>query len=222
MPSTLGLGLLLHTVVIPAAAAALLLAATGLRFVGAAARYPGDGVVIAAACLAGYVGVYGWPASPPLQALDWLPLLLLSGMVLYGALDRFGAGRVTRGVLMAVCVAGAAALLLVPLFSYDRKPATIAAAATVTGIWFLTALIHDQPGDGDPSFGVLFFFVAAGNAFIAALTGSVMLGQLSGVLAAVVATWCLWHGMVQRRPLTRAGRGVALTLLAGVPRLRQC
>lgn len=210
------MNLLFDTVLVPVATTVLLLAAFRSRSAGPVVRCLGSGAfILAAGWLAGYLGVYGRPALPPLQALDWLPaLLLLALVVLYGALARLGAGMAVRFSALAAFVIAAAALLSMPLFRYTPDAVTVVAAIAVPAGWLATALLHDRAGDDDASFGALVVLVAAGNAVIAALTGSVMLGQLSGVLAAVLAAWWLWGAMVQRRPLGPAGRGVALAVLA--------
>lgn len=214
MFSTLVLGLLLHTLLIPAAVTMALLIVARLLPAGLAPYPGGAAVAIAAGYLAGYLGVYGRPALPPLQALDWLPPLLLVALVLYGALSRFGAGVAVRRTLLGVFVIATSGLLLIPLYRYGLDEAAWVAVGAVAAGWLAAAWLHDRPDDGDPTFGVMLVLVATGNAVIAALTGSVMLGQLSGVLAAVMAAWCLWGGVMRQRPLNRTGRGVALTLLA--------
>ncbi len=215
MFSSLVLGLLLHTLLIPVAATVALPVMARLPLPTRFSRYLGGGAVaLAVGYLAGYLGVYGRPALPPLQVLDGLPPLLLVALVLYGALSRFGAGVAVRRTLLGVFVIATSGLLLIPLFRYGLDEAAWVAVGAVAAGWLAAAWLHDRPDDGDPTFGVMLVLVATGNAAIAALTGSVMLGQLSAVLAAVMAAWCLWSAVMGQRPLNRTGRGVALTLLA--------
>jgi len=207
MPSSLVLDQLLSTVVIPAAAAALLLALGRWRPLA----WLGHGaVVLTAGFLAGYLGVYGRPALPPVQALDWLPAALLVALLLYGITGR--AERGVRRALLVLFVAGVVMVLAAPLVRYGLDRATSIAGACLVVGWWAAALVHDRRDD-DPAFGIVYVVIAVGAAVIAAVAGSVVLGQLGGVLAAVTAVWLLWSGVVSRRALTPTGRGAAITAL---------
>jgi hypothetical protein len=64
--------------------------------------------------------------------------------------------------------------------------------------------------------GVLLLGVAAGMAVVLSLTGSTLLGQLGGALAAMLGGCLAWNGFAGRAPLGHAGVAVAVTLLGGL------
>jgi len=216
----LSIGLLLDSVVVPALAAVVLFGASALfRPVPTRRRrLEGAALVLAIAALAGFVAVVGWPAFPPRQALGWLPLLLLAAVLVYGVADRLTRHPWPRRLLLAIFPIVAVTVLILPLLRYGLDRASALGAGTVLLGWILLAQIHDRPaleaGGDDLAFGWIAFLVAAANGPMAALSGSVMLGQLSGVVATAIAVWGLWSVVLRHRPLARAGRGVVVMLLA--------
>lgn len=156
-------------------------------------------------------GAFAWP---PAQALDWLPVLLGAGLALFAVDDWRALPAGWRVALQGLFALVAAGLLLLPLFEQD--PGAAAALPLIGGVWF--AVWFHVDGRAPREFGppAALLIVAAGNAVVAVLTGSVLLGQLSGALAAALGAGLL-AGLVRREPLLgHAGAAVGVIGLGGL------
>lgn len=223
MPSKFVLELLLITVAIPLASTAVLLALSGRGPGRAGSRAAGiTATAIVIGWLSGYVAIYGWPAFPPQQAQDWLPLILIAAYILYGSLEFVAPTVTARRLVLASFIIAAAMVLMLPIFRYNAGVESILTGAAVVIGWIAVAWNHDSAGREDGVFGLLALLVTIGNAVIAASAGSVMLGQLSGALASVIGIWWLWHILLQRRPLSRTGRGMIIASVALLLLIGQC
>lgn len=168
---------------------------------------------IGAAFLAVYPLIYGQWVFPPLQALDWVPLFLLGALIGFAVDDAVGFAPRVRLWVQAFCVLLAGGLLLWPILGRETLASAIPTGLGVAALWLGGWVYLDRADSGDSSTGVMLLIVAAGTAVISVMTGSVLVGQLSGALAAALGGWLLWNWPQPRWPLGRAGTAlVTLTL----------
>ncbi|OAP91811.1 hypothetical protein A4H96_05725 [Acidithiobacillus ferrooxidans] len=141
---------------------------------------------ILAGFLVGYALTYRDFSFPPRTVLSWLPWLVLVGGTVVAMADRrkhpgwrYGA----RGL-----IAGASAFVLLwPVLRQETVLAAFLAWLTVAGLWSVLwlVLIPDQR-DQKPA-GTTLFVGAIGLAFVAPLSGSILLAQFGAALAVVLA-----------------------------------
>jgi hypothetical protein len=149
------------------------------------------GLAVGAGYATGHWKSGGWPKFPPADATHWLIYSALGSVVLgvgYGVgRGRWGIGG--RVVSFGVLLIGTLALILMPKFknewTFGQGAAWVTAltlAAALMG-WSLDTTIRVQR----TRLALLWLLVAAAGASLAlALSGSMLLGQLAAVLAAVV------------------------------------
>ena len=180
------LPLLLQSVLIPAASAAVLqlLLAAGHR------DWPAP-LAIAAGLLASYIATFHAQWSfPPHQALDWLPLVLALAL---GAIFVERKAALPLRLLLALLVAGVVAWPALGSAGMPRTLLMIAVvAALVTAAW--TALAASAARRPAPP---LMLAVVAGGAGLALMIdASQLLGQLCGALGvAILACGLLRRGL---------------------------
>ncbi len=171
---------------------------------------------LAAGFLAGYGLIYASFAFPPRQSLDWLPILALAAWPLSMLVRRPRFPAWLRMLIGATFVLLAGALLLAPLLpqaGWMRAAGTLLVIGALwAGAWFY--LDHIAPRGA--AAGVVLLVIAAGNAAVAVLAGSVMLGQLGGAASAALGGWLLLNWPCPRIPLGHAGTAVMATALAGL------
>lgn len=152
-------------------------------------------------------GAFVWP---PAQALDWLPMLLAAGLALFAVDDYHDFPARLRVGLQGLFALVAAGLLLLPLLEQDAG--ALAALPLIGGVWLAVWFHVDGRTPRALGPATALFVVAVGNAAVAVLTGSVLLGQLSGALAAALGA-CLLAGLIRREPLL-GHAGVATGVIA--------
>lgn len=163
---------------------------------------PLDAWAVAAGFLAAYFVVYTRFSFPPRQALDWLIVMLPA--VLFIAILRDILPYQSIRALPALLVFAALVALLWPRLQHGHGQfffEIVTAAIVWWGVWrYLDRDVHDET-----AVALAIIIVAAGNAIIAAETGSILTGKLCGVLAACMAGWMLWR---VRLPYSSSVHGV--------------
>ncbi len=176
------LGLLAAAVAAAAAAAVFLLSRLRGRGGGAAA-----GPSLATGFLAGYLVVAGIPAGPPAETWQWLLPIAAAAAVLASA-EGFASGRAPL-LRWAPRLAVAFLAARVTLLPGDRTPPALAGA--VLGIAALGgALEGGAAREGPRSLLAIVLATAAATAASLGVSGSMLLGQLAGGLAAAAGA-CL-------------------------------
>lgn len=142
---------------------------------------------VGAGYAAGHAKSAGWPSFPPGDATHWLLFSALAAIVLgfcYGIGPCWG-----RSASFVALVAGTLALLFAPKFKHGWTAGEgalwmVALAIAAMGTrWPIDAASRDRTRGLSP----LWLLVATGGTSIAlAMSGSILLGQLAAVLAAVV------------------------------------
>lgn len=212
------LGTAILAALVPAAVAAVLLALVfrvwrrGSAAGGAHGSIP---VALAAAFCSGAVLLYGWPTVPPVAATDWL-FLLLVGVAALAAVDA--SWRAPTAVRWLV---GLAVSLAVPRLLFQQMLThtwtgadgwiwTGSLGVALFVVWTgLETLASRVPGPFLP----LALTLVASTAALALLTsGSALLGQLAGALAAGLGA--LFLLTLLRRDLAIARGGVAVPAVA--------
>ncbi|MDQ7007168.1 MAG: hypothetical protein Q9Q40_08040 [Acidobacteriota bacterium] len=163
--------------------------------------------------------VRGGLPFPPVESVDWLPFFaLLAGVVglLEAGLPRLGRGR---WLLRLVVVAGLLWTTLSPLVRYAWSALAAAgwmAALEIAVLLFWGAVESHVRRDEPLAAPLSFLLLSVGSSGILLLSNSAVLGQLAGVLAAVLGAWLLMAVLRPRRFPAR-GSGAVLTLvLAGL------
>lgn len=168
----------------------------------------------------GHIGVAGLPPFPPTEATQWLAYLALAGMAL-GLVDALYQKNPAwlRWGLRLLLAAATVWLPLRPVVEYTWGPAKgvggmVALGIALLAFWTqLEALAERQPGAGLP---LLLFIVTAASSVMLLVSGSALLGQLCGALAAAIgASWVVaWESPMFS--LSRGARPVVSVLLGGL------
>jgi hypothetical protein len=151
---------------------------------------PLDAWAVAAGFLAGYFVVYTQFFFPPLQALDWLAVML--PVLLFIAIFRGVLPRQSIRAMPAVLVFAALIALLWPLLKRGHGQFFFEAVTAGIVWWGVWRYLDREPHD-ETAVALAIIIIAVGNAIIAAETGSILTGQLCGVLAASMTGWMLWR-----------------------------
>jgi hypothetical protein len=217
MPSELILGQLLYGVLIPAlVAGTVLVLARALPWQGSGARAGGGALACGAAFAAGHIGMLGPPSWPPAGAMATLLWVALGAAVL-GGLEGFLPPPERRVLRLLASAALPFVLLPGPLASWSlMEGAANAAALTAVTVALWSHLGAISARQAAAPFFLLACAVSAATSAVALSSGSALIAQLAGVLAAALgaafALGCL-------RPRARADRGAAAVtavVLAGL------
>jgi hypothetical protein len=219
---SLVLGVVLKGLLLPGALAfALLLLPGGLwrRSSGS----PGRRWVAPLAVGLGYVAaqllLLGLPAFPPLDTTQWLLVLALVA-TLWGLAEAEDLGpRWSRALVSLVISLGSGYLLLRPLLGSTWTAATgwpwiagmglaIFALWQALGIWARRAEPIALP--------LVLMIWVAGTGLVLALSGSVLLGQLGGALAATLAAALLLELWNPAKAITSAAIAPLVVILSGL------
>ncbi|MHB0991120.1 MAG: MraY family glycosyltransferase [Burkholderiales bacterium] len=173
-------------------------------------------LTISAAMLTAYHLIYGKFTFPPVQALDWVPLLIAGTLPVFAMDDLSDFGKGLRFGLQTAIVILAAALLLQPVLA--QLPIVHAALIliAVSGLWLAAWIYFDHHARDNANSGMTLLIVSAGAAVVSVLTGSMLLGQLGGALAAVLGAWLLWNWPRSHILLGHAGTAVAVMTLGSI------
>lgn len=140
----------------------------------------------------GHAKSLGWPSLPPGDATDWLLFSALGATVLgfcYGVGRDGWIARSVRVTSFLVLILGTLVLVLTPKFKYGWTAgqgavwvAGLTLAASAMG-WAVDAAVRNRSN----RFALLWLLVIGSGASVAlAISGSMLLGQLAAVFAAVV------------------------------------
>lgn len=167
---------------------------------------------------AGYYGVQGWPQFPPVESTEWLPWFVLVMAAVCVLRIPNGLHRRLSWLVVFIVLTVAFLLLLSPAFKYSWGLAeglgwlSILVAAACF-FWFGFIFKVERSQRSAPA--VVFLIVAGGEAFIAGVSGSVVLSQLAAIQAATLGAGVivsLW-----RRGSWLEGSGLLhLVLLSGI------
>jgi hypothetical protein len=179
----------------------------------------GGAAGLALAYAAGHLGLVGAPPFPPVEATQWLFwLALLAG--LWGAMEdrlrllarvRLG-GRVILAIVLPVALAR-------PLVTYSWGAGKGTLYVALLGIavaalsWIVQRTAERRDGALVPA---LLLVVATGSAGLLVMSGSALLGQLAGLLAAASGAALVLAFWRPRVSLAGGGVTVAVLLLSGL------
>lgn len=172
----------------------------------------------AAALVAGFLLalrlIHGPIALPPADAVSWLVWLVPAAFVVFALDDLAGFPGWLRWAAQAAFVVLACWLIFGALLQRDLA-GNAASVGVGLVLWLAAWGYLDRLPQG--RFAALALtLVAAGNAIATAATGSVLLGQLSGALAAALGAWLLWRGWRADARLGHAGVAVGTVALGSL------
>jgi hypothetical protein len=184
------LGALARGALCPAAVAAVVLALTWWR--GEDRGHRGGAAAVGLGYAAGHAALAGWPPLPPIEATDWLPYLGLGAALvalLTGVRDEPGAGSWARRAAFAVAVP---ALVSWPLVrgSWSTAESALWLGVPAGLALALLVLLERAGGAGGFARALPLAVAAAGGSAVIVASGSALVGQLAGALAAVMGV-CL-------------------------------
>jgi hypothetical protein len=204
---------------LPSAALAAAVAAA-LLFVFArwwkSASRCGGAIAIGAGYVAGHVFAAGWPLFPPRNATHWLVSFAVIGVITAAADALVRPKGTVRLVTWAIICTIACRLILQPKFSYAWSAAEgwLRVFSIALGVVVLTCcldLVERRPFGAATLFSVT--TILCGGAFIALiLSGSLLLGQLAGILMAVAVT-CFLLIIAVTAPFHPSGAAGPLSLV---------
>ena len=183
---------------LPSAAVAAAVALTVLfvfaRWCKSASRCAGA-IAVGAGYIAGHVLAAGWSPFPPRSATHWLFWFAVIGVIAAVADALVRPKRTVRLVIWAIVCTTACRFILQPKFSYAWSAAEgwLWVFAIALGVVVLTGcldLVERRPFGAATLFSVT-TILCAGACIALMLSGSLLLGQLTGVLIAIAATYCL-------------------------------
>ncbi len=218
-PSAVMTSLLLQTVVWPmlVVTGGMALGVGALRRMLSSRTLPLTGALtIGAAMLTAYYLIYGKFTFPPVQALDWIPMLIAGTLPVFAIDDLTGFGKGLRFGLQAATVIVAAVLLLQPVLVQLRLVQAAMILIAVSALWLAAWIYFDRHARHNANSGMTLLIVSAGTALVSVLTGSTLLGQLGGALAAVLGAWLLWNWPRSHILLGHAGTAVVVMTLGSV------
>lgn len=173
-------------------------------------------VAISAAVLTACYLINGQFTLPPLQALDWLPVLIVGALLVFAVDDIFGFASWLRLGIQGVSALLVSGLLLWPILGQLPIQDAVFTWAGVTVLWFGLWVYLDRRSRQNVSSGVTLLVVVVGTAVVSVLTASTLLGQLGGALAAVLGGWLLWNLPRPRWLLGHAGTAVTVLCLGNL------
>ena len=170
---------------------------------------------LGAAYLSGHVIIAGWPPMPPRESTHWLFYIVLLSALL-GVVDtRWTVPSSLRWSLRLVLTGLMLWLTLKPMvqYSWSRPQAAAWFAALGLAALLFWGLVDSLAGrKSGPGLTLCLLIVSVEGAALLGLSGSAMLGQLSGALAAALAPIAL---IVLWRPAHSLPRGaVAVYVMA--------
>ncbi len=184
----------------------------------ASAAVSARAVVFMVVVLLAFAGIDPAWAFPPRQPLDFLPLF--AGVAGVGDRILHLRHQPTRRRLLFLflILTGTVATLMAPLL-LSQLILVLGTAALSGMIGSASWLLLEQIDKKVAPTGMLpLVSIAAANLVIAPWTGSLLLGELGGSLAASLAVWMLW-AYPSRLPLTSVGdgvRGFTVVFLSGL------
>jgi hypothetical protein len=177
------------------------------------ARVAAGAFAVGAGSIAGHVLAAGWPSFPPRAATHWLFWFVVMGVIaaVVDALVR--SKRTVRFVIWAIVGTTACRLILEPKFKYAWSALegwlwVFVIALGIVALICCLNLVERGPVGPATLFSVT-TILSAGTCVALMLSGSLLLGELAGVLAAVAATSFL---LIIAMPAAFHPRGAAIPL----------
>ncbi|MEO6811680.1 MAG: hypothetical protein ABI353_21420 [Isosphaeraceae bacterium] len=197
------------------------LVATLVLWIGGCRGAPlalGFGYALGHAAVRGWFGAVRMPV-PPIDAIDWLAWLALAA-TLWGLIELCGSiSRSARWLGRLVLTVAVLGLLLGPL-ARNVWPwpiltvRLIGPGAGVLVVWGLLDALGERLAGG--SLTTVLALVAGGSSVVLVLTGSLVLGELAGVLTAAVVVSRFGSIGDSGPPSTRGLVAVVVVMLAGL------
>ncbi|MBI1923763.1 hypothetical protein HYR99_05885 [Candidatus Poribacteria bacterium] len=177
------------------------------------------GLALGAGYIVGHAGVIGWPPFPPVEATQWLVYLAIAASAV-GLLEaRWGRSTWVRWGVRLLLLGMTLWLLLRPMLKHNWGPGEAVAWLAGLGIALLLfwggldALVKRLSGVSLP---LTLLIVAAGGSVVLGLSGSLLLGQLEGALAAALGVSLVVAWWRPAMSLARSALPVVTVLLAGL------
>lgn len=170
-------------------------------------------LAIGAGFLIAYGLIYRGFSFPPAQVLDWLPLLVVAVWIAFAVGSNRAPWRLWLQGLLALAASG---LLLAPILNQVGFVRGMMILLPAFALWFATWAYTGRNAWQEVSGGTPLLVAAVGHAVVAALGGSVLLGQLSGALAVCLGTWLILTRLPACRLAGRFGRGMAVLILGSL------
>ncbi len=162
---------------------------------------------IAAGFFTAYDQIYGVYSFPPSEAQGWIPFLIVLNLVIFSIDDRFEFSSRIRLSIQAIISAASVLLIYLPVLRTGfSMPAFLSSIALWLGLWIAI----------EARYSPALFLIASGNAVVAATTGSTMLGQMGGALAAVLGIHLVLNLPKTRFSLGHAGSAVSASILGSL------
>jgi len=175
-------------------------------------------LTIALGYWAGYYGIQGWPQFPPAESTQWFPWIVVA-MAVVCVVHKSERQNTWWSWLLALLILPVTSyLLLLPAFEYswglaDGSGWLMVLVAASLLFW---AGLTFKPARANPSaVAVVFLIVTGGTAVIIGVSGSVILSQLTAVLASTLGAGLiitLWRG----KPVLESSGLLHLVLLSGL------
>ncbi len=218
MPTTQDL--LLGTGLPLAVSFVLLLLTGGSREEGAEARLTPwmRTLALTAGFLAGFLALFGWPAWPPVEGWQWLPLLGFA-LLLSAFLESTVLARELHWLPRLLVALAVVRLVLAPWLEYEAQGEEILwwpvgiAVAWVFAVTAVDALAARRPGAAWP---LVLTLTTAATAIALLDAGSARLAQAEGALAAACGGAVLVAGLRRGFHLGRGPAAAALAVHAGI------
>jgi hypothetical protein len=180
-------------------------------------------VALGAGFCAAFLGMVAGKPIPPRESTDWLFITAL-GCTILGLVDGLcSVPNWLRRLIAGLWLAGICAVLLRPLLQSQTLSMTaliawVVGAGLVLGVWWalLDAFAHVSHGPLQP---LLLCLVSGSVGMVLLLSGSKLLGQLGGSIAAALGPWVLFAAVAVSISLAR---GPALTFVSLMGALLIC
>jgi hypothetical protein len=209
-------------IVVPALIAALAMALAWRPWRRQASRtngFWGASVALTAGFATAFLGIRPGSPLPPREAVDWLFLMAAAGLVL-GLIDGLCViEKWIRPIVACACLAPFVWLLLPPL--HPESMSTVTKTAWAIGLlipavaWWmwLDAFAVSHTG---PLVPFLLGIVSSAVALVLMMSGSKLLGQLGGVVAATMGSCFAVAILANSVSLARGGVFIAVSMIAGL------
>ncbi len=165
--------------------------------------------------LAAYAWIIQWPAFPPREAVDWLWLLLVASVVAGYITHRRARWLFRTTIFLTAIVA-----IAWPVLHYQPSVALAGELVimVVTGSVLFCRAEHISPSAPVPALALALAIQATGLAIASALSGSLLVGQLSAALAAVTGACAILEilGRPHKTPFRIQQRLAFLPLYLGL------
>ncbi len=158
-----------------------------------------SGLGLLLAYIPSYLWIAGIPSLPPAQAVGWVGFIGISSFAVISVINIHKAGPGKKLIVLFSAFSVSIILLSWPILRYSFNTLLAVELAIFLIIWVGTGLLVLQP-TGNKS--IPLSMTGAGFALVAALGGSMLIGQLTGALAAALGGFALHELISQKERLT--------------------